>query len=248
MNKKLKIILNIIINSYANINPFIIGITGAMGVGKSTFTNHLTTYLQKYLPEDVIISSINTDSFLYDNNTLNKHNLMKKKGFPESFNQKLFYDFLINLKKNENNSYKLPVYSQLIKDIDQNQISIIKKSNIYILEGINLFFPYNNIVPIDLLNMSILLKMNQKDIKKQCIKRFNNALYNHKNNPSDYFDLLKLKNKKAIATYRNSLWNDINKPFYDLYIKPNIKNVTNVLNIQHQTNGNSSTYLFNNII
>src|SRR5437660_9030187 len=64
--------------------PFIVGITGAVAVGKST----LASALQQQIvgsPEAPSVEVVCTDGFLLDNATLEARGLTLKKGFPESY-------------------------------------------------------------------------------------------------------------------------------------------------------------------
>ena len=108
--------------------PYLIGITGSVAVGKSTTSRILKKLLSIYYPEKKV-GIINTDGFLFTNKELEKKQLMTKKGFPQSYNQELMLETLINI-KNKQKTISLPLYSHEYYDIVPNSKQIIHKSAI----------------------------------------------------------------------------------------------------------------------
>ena len=93
--------------------PLIIGIAGSVSVGKSTFSKIFQLLLSRiYKSENVEL--VTSDSFLYPNSILEKKGLMQRKGFPESYNTKLLYDFLSNVQSGIK-SVEIPKYSHLVR-------------------------------------------------------------------------------------------------------------------------------------
>ncbi len=66
--------------------PYIIGIAGSVAVGKSTTARILQTLLARW-PSHPKVDLITTDGFLYPNKVLEQRGLMRRKGFPESYDQ-----------------------------------------------------------------------------------------------------------------------------------------------------------------
>ena len=77
--------------------PFIIGVTGSVAVGKSTFAKKITRLFERLEP-DKKIAQVSTDGFLMSNAELKAKNLMDQKGFPVSFNWDAFSTFLSSVK------------------------------------------------------------------------------------------------------------------------------------------------------
>ena len=63
--------------------PFIIGVSGSVAVGKSTTSRLLQILLSRTLT-DARVELVTTDGFLYPNATLIEQDILNRKGFPES--------------------------------------------------------------------------------------------------------------------------------------------------------------------
>ena len=69
--------------------PFIIGVSGSVAVGKSTTSRLLQILLSRTLT-DATVELVTTDGFLYPNQTLIEQGILNRKGFPEAMIWKLF--------------------------------------------------------------------------------------------------------------------------------------------------------------
>ena len=81
-------------------SPYIISISGSVAVGKSTTARILQTLLQRW-PEHPKVELVTTDGFLYPLAELTHNNLLKRKGFPESYDMKMLIDFISAVKAGE---------------------------------------------------------------------------------------------------------------------------------------------------
>ena len=80
--------------------PYVIGVAGSVGVGKST-TAEVLAALISFWPGLPKVDLISTDGFLYPNRVLRSRGLMDRKGFPESYNLPLLLGFLADVKSGE---------------------------------------------------------------------------------------------------------------------------------------------------
>lgn len=190
--------------------PLFIGITGAMAVGKSVFSEKLKKKLEE---KRIKVSIIHTDGFLYPNKVLVEKDLMKEKGFPSSFKEKEFLEFLQNLKNLEKGSLSIPIYRHKIYDIDHGQEQTISYSDIYLIEGINLLSSYK----VDFYDFLILLKRYPSDIRRQFEHRFSYRLT--ETNTTDYFKKIKAMNPEEIQVFKDEIWSSIHVPFREKYIE-----------------------------
>ena len=80
--------------------PFIIGVSGSVAVGKST-TSRLLQILLSRTFEGSSVELVTTDGFLYPNAVLKEQELLNRKGFPESYDMELLLHFLNQIKNNK---------------------------------------------------------------------------------------------------------------------------------------------------
>ncbi|MBO8441319.1 MAG: type I pantothenate kinase [Firmicutes bacterium] len=219
-------------NSFLNINapitPFIIGIAGSVSVGKSTISR-LLNILFNHLFSNIKVQQITTDGFLYSTKYLKEHNLLNKKGFPESYNMPKLINFLEMVKQNKNN-IKVPKYSHEYYDILPNQFNNINNPDILIVEGINVLqiSKDTDVFTSDFFDLSIYVDADKKNIKKWFINRFELLLDSSFQNPQNYYYDLAIGPRQKALNYANDVWKNINLPNLDQYILPT-KNRANII-------------------
>lgn len=199
----------------------LIGITGSSGAGKTTLSLDLQQKLQYLCPEKKI-TVIQTDNFIYPNAYLDKHHLMNRKGFPESFDFVSLKNCLQAVREYENTSLPIstPCYSQDIKDIIPGKKMVVEKSDLYIFEGVNLFFAYENFHASDYLEFSIYLDTDRSCIKERALKRFWAAYEKSTITPTPYFEKFFGWSDEAILAYAEELWKEMDMNLLENYIEP----------------------------
>lgn len=169
--------INHFLNKDLKKGPFIIGIAGSVAVGKST-TARLLQKLLSQLPSHPKVDLVTTDGFLYPNSELEKRGIMKKKGFPESYDTRSLISFLTNVKSGVS-KVQSPVYSHLTYDIVPGEYITIESPDILIVEGLNVLqtsLTINQSVPnyfvSDFFDFSIYVDADVDDIERWYIDRF----------------------------------------------------------------------------
>ncbi|KTD85651.1 type I pantothenate kinase [Paenibacillus etheri] len=169
--------INHFLNNDLKSGPFIIGIAGSVAVGKST-TARLLQKLLSQLPSHPKVDLVTTDGFLLPNAELEKRGIMKKKGFPESYDTRSLISFLTKVKSGVS-SVQSPVYSHLTYDIVTKEYITIENPDILIVEGLNVLqtsLTINQNVPnyfvSDFFDFSIYVDADVNNIEKWYIDRF----------------------------------------------------------------------------
>jgi type I pantothenate kinase len=169
--------INHFLNNDLKKGPFIIGIAGSVAVGKST-TARLLQKLLTQLPSRPKVDLVTTDGFLLPNAELEKRGIMKKKGFPESYDTRSLISFLTKVKSGVSN-VQSPVYSHLTYDIVPNEYITIENPDILIVEGLNVLqtsLTINQNTPnyfvSDFFDFSIYVDADVNNIEKWYIDRF----------------------------------------------------------------------------
>lgn len=195
--------------------PYIISIAGSVSVGKSTSARILQALLSHY-PKERKVDLITTDGFLYPLATLTKKNLLKKKGFPESYDIHSLIRFVSDIKSGERN-VKAPIYSHLTYDIIPDQFNVVDQPDIVILEGLNVLqsgmnYPSSphNVFVSDFVDFSIYVDAEEALLKKWYINRFLKFRRSAFADPNSYFHhYSKLSEQEAIET-ASTIWEEIN--------------------------------------
>ena len=195
--------------------PFIIGIGGSVAVGKST-TSRILRHLLARWPNHPKVDLVTTDGFLYPNATLLEHNLMDRKGFPESFNTDLLRAFLNDVKSGRK-TVDAPIYSHLAYDILPNETVSVSQPDILIVEGLNVLQPArlqedSDDIPFvsDYFDFSIFIDADRDDVQQWYIDRFLSLKDTAFRKPGAYFQrYADLTKEQAIET-ATDIWTRIN--------------------------------------
>jgi type I pantothenate kinase len=194
--------------------PYIIGIAGSVAVGKSTFSRVLRACLARW-PDHPRVDLITTDGFLYPNRILEQRGIMNRKGFPESYDQRLLLRFLADVKAG-NESASAPVYSHLHYDIIHGARATVARPDIMILEGLNVLQSpdgqrgASRVFVSDFFDFSIYLDAGEEIIEHWYVTRFLRLRETVFRDPSSYFHkYAALSESEAIETARR-IWREIN--------------------------------------
>lgn len=194
--------------------PYIIGIAGSVAVGKSTFSRVLRACLARW-PDHARVDLITTDGFLYPNQILEQREIMNRKGFPESYDQRLLLQFLADVKAGIA-SASAPVYSHLYYDIIPGAAQSIEQPDIMIIEGLNVLQSpdgqrgASRVFVSDFFDFSIYLDADEKTIERWYVQRFMRLRETVFRDPSSYFHkYAALSETEAMGTAER-IWREIN--------------------------------------
>lgn len=196
--------------------PFVVGIAGSVGVGKSTSARVLRTLLSR-LPAHPAVDLLTTDGFLYPNAELRRRGLMKRKGFPESYDLPALIAFLRAVRAGEPEA-AAPVYSHLTYDIVPGAHQLVRQPDVLIVEGLNVLQHTPaarrrpTVLVSDFLDFTIYVDADPADIRQWYIDRFLELRNGAFRDPASYFHkYAELSQEEAIST-AEQLWEEINLP------------------------------------
>lgn len=196
--------------------PYVIGLAGSVAVGKSTIGRILRAILSRW-PEHPVVDLVTTDGFLLDNDELEKRNLMHRKGFPETYDQKKLLRFVSDLKSG--NAARSPVYSHLHYDIVDNEFITIEDPDIVIIEGLNVLQtgppgddPENpRLFVSDFFDFKVFVDAETKNIRQWYVDRFLKLRDTAFRDPESYFHQYADLSDEQSETLAQSIWQNINE-------------------------------------
>ncbi|HEY7303144.1 MAG TPA: type I pantothenate kinase [Bryobacteraceae bacterium] len=194
--------------------PYIIGIAGSVAVGKSTFSRVLRACLARW-PDHSRVDLVTTDGFLHPNRVLEARGLMRRKGFPESYDQRLLLRFLADIKAGVE-VVSAPIYSHLYYDIVPNAVQTVEQPDILILEGLNVLqSPHSvrdatRVFVSDFFDFSIYLDATEATVERWYVERFLRLRETVFQNEASYFHrYASLSEDEAVGTAK-AIWREIN--------------------------------------
>jgi len=167
-------------------------------------------------PSSPSVGLITTDGFLYPNAVLEERGLMRRKGFPESYDRKTMIRFLSDIKAGQA-EVKAPLYSHLVYDVVKGETVTVDRPDILIFEGLNvlqtpLLGRDTGPTPVasDYFDFSIFVDAKTALIHQWYVERFMRLRETAFTDPSSFFHKYsELSDDEAKAT-ADDLWNSIN--------------------------------------
>jgi type I pantothenate kinase len=195
--------------------PYVIGVAGSVAAGKSTTSRILRALLSRW-PDHPRVDLVTTDGFLYPNRVLEERGIMRRKGFPESYDVRRLVRFLSELKSGRER-VEAPLYSHMVYDIVEGCVQAVERPDIVIVEGLNVLqsgSPGGDRAPrvfvSDFFDFSIYIDAREADLRQWFLERFHRLRATAFRDPQSYFrELAKLPDDEA-ETLALGIWRDIN--------------------------------------
>lgn len=197
--------------------PFVIAIAGSVAAGKSTTARLLQELLRRW-PATPRVALVTTDGFLYPNSKLKARQLMNRKGFPESYDQRALYNFVRDVKSGRGH-VKAPIYDHVTYDIVPGAEVSINHPDVLILEGLNVLAPprlagstHELEAVSDLFDLSIYVDARPEDLERWYMERIFKLRDVAFTNPASYFRRWADASDEEIREHFSEIWHTINLP------------------------------------
>ena len=190
--------------------PYLIGVTGAVACGKSTFAAALLAEVRSW-PGRPRVELVCTDGFLLPNAVLDARGLAMRKGFPESFDVAALRAALIDVRRVPT---VFPGYSHVTYDVDSELARMIEPPDVLIVEGLGLH-------PVrDLIDALIYLDAEEGDIEAWFVGRFMGFWEAAETDPTSFYARFRALDRDGAAALARSVWAAINLPNLREHILP----------------------------
>ncbi|MFV2195602.1 type I pantothenate kinase [Nocardiopsis sp. LOL_012] len=193
-------------------SPFIIGVAGSVAVGKSTTARLLRSLLAQW-PDHPNVELVSTDNFLNPNSVLESRGLMRRKGFPESYDRRALVRFVSEMKAGAER-IDIPVYSHLAYDIVPGLTQTVSRPDILIVEGINVLQPAipGRLAVADFFDFSIYVDAKVENIRGWYLDRFRELRRTAFADPRSYFHHMATNYDEGEALdFAANTWRTINE-------------------------------------
>ena len=195
--------------------PYVIGIAGSVAVGKSTTARILRTLLSRW-PDHPKVDLVTTDGFLFPNRELESRDLMRRKGFPQSYNLRRLLRFLADVRAGHPEVHA-PVYSHLIYDVVPDETQVVRGPDVLIVEGLNVLQTgagrRDRPPPVfvsDFFDFSVYVDAEEDDVERWFVERFLKLRETVFKDKSSYFHRYAGLSVEEATKVAVGIWRDIN--------------------------------------
>ncbi len=176
--------------------PTVVGVAGAVSVGKSTLADEL----RHELPGRVDV--VSSDGFLFPNAVLAARGLIARKGFPESYDVGALRAFL-SAARRDALPCSVPVYSHVTYDVEGERT--VDPADVVIVEGLNVLG-----AAADLLDVGVYLDAAEEQLEAWYRRRFHELVAEAEHDPASFYRGFVGLDPAHVDRVADEVWNTVN--------------------------------------
>ncbi|MEI7771294.1 MAG: type I pantothenate kinase [Chloroflexales bacterium] len=194
--------------------PYVIGIAGSVAVGKSSTARIIQALLARHSVARSV-DLVTTDGFLYPNRVLQDRGILHRKGFPESYDRRELIQFMADVKSGHPR-LTAPIYSHLVYDVVDDQVQIVDRPDILIVEGLNVLQRGGQpsrrpqVFVSDFFDFSIYVDADEALLQQWYVERFLRLRETAFRDPSSYFRRYSELSVEESVSIARQIWREIN--------------------------------------
>lgn len=191
----------------------IVGVTGSVASGKTTFCTSIADHLRSTMRVEVV----STDGFLLPNAELEQRGLVLRKGYPESYDASLLSGALQRARWG---AIRVPGYSHTTYDRAAELDRTIDRPDILLVEGLGLSPTGKQRDPSAFLDLLIYIDANEQDLETWFVRRFMGLWREAETNPASFYARFRSMTETEADSFARQVWAGINLPNLREHIAP----------------------------
>jgi type I pantothenate kinase len=204
-----------LILSRVTTTPFLVGVAGAVAVGKTTIVRALAHRLEA---RGRSVRVVTTDAFLLPNQVLNERGLSLRKGFPESYDHAAIADALRRLRSGQ--AATVSVYSHDVYDIVAGATDTLLAADVVLVEGVvALQQP-----AVGYLNLAIYIDAAEAHVREWFVERFAQLTAAGASDASSFYNRLAGMPREQVRQLAEGTWETVNLQNLRDHIAPSAAN------------------------
>jgi type I pantothenate kinase len=200
-----------LVSARATTAPFLVGVAGAVAVGKTTIVRAMAHGLES---RDRRVRVLSTDAFLLPNQVLIERGLLMRKGFPESYDDAAIEEVLGRLRSGASATTR--VYSHEVYDVLPGVTETVPSADVVLVEGVvALQQPTRRH-----LDLAVYIDAPEACVRQWFVERFIRLTEAGASDASSFYHRFAAMPREQVRQVAEAAWDGINGPNLNEHIAP----------------------------